>query len=78
MEFPELEIEINGKMESVMKRTLLVANTSNMPVAVRQQRASTCMLDARLVWNSCRRAKRRFIRALQSPSTCVTRACTLP
>jgi len=35
-EFPELEIEVNGKKESIMKRTALVANTSNMPVAARE------------------------------------------
>ncbi|XP_034665999.1 V-type proton ATPase catalytic subunit A-like [Drosophila subobscura] len=35
-DFPQLEIEINGKMESIMKRTALVANTSNMPVAARE------------------------------------------
>lgn len=36
MEFPELETEVNGKMESIMQRTTLVANTSNMPVAARE------------------------------------------
>lgn len=35
-DFPELEIEIDGKKESIMKRTALVANTSNMPVAARE------------------------------------------
>lgn len=35
-DFPELEIMIEGKSESVMKRTTLVANTSNMPVAARE------------------------------------------
>jgi V-type H+-transporting ATPase subunit A len=35
-EFPELSIEINGVKESIMKRTTLVANTSNMPVAARE------------------------------------------
>lgn len=35
-EFPELTIEVNGKQESIMNRTLLVANTSNMPVAARE------------------------------------------
>lgn len=35
-DFPELELEINGRKESVMKRTALVANTSNMPVAARE------------------------------------------
>ncbi|CCJ31010.1 unnamed protein product [Pneumocystis jirovecii] len=36
MDFPQLSIEINGKKESIMKRTTLVANTSNMPVAARE------------------------------------------
>lgn len=35
-EFPELEIEIDGRRETIMKRTALVANTSNMPVAARE------------------------------------------
>ncbi|XP_071957494.1 V-type proton ATPase catalytic subunit A [Antedon mediterranea] len=35
-DFPELTLEINGKTESIMKRTALVANTSNMPVAARE------------------------------------------
>jgi V-type H+-transporting ATPase subunit A len=36
MEFPTLDIELNGVKESIMKRTTLVANTSNMPVAARE------------------------------------------
>lgn len=36
MEFPELTVEIKGVEESIMKRTTLVANTSNMPVAARE------------------------------------------
>lgn len=36
MDFPELEVEINGVQESIMQRTVLVANTSNMPVAARE------------------------------------------
>lgn len=35
-DFPELTVELNGKQESIMKRTALVANTSNMPVAARE------------------------------------------
>jgi V-type H+-transporting ATPase subunit A len=35
-DFPELTMEVNGKIESIMKRTTLVANTSNMPVAARE------------------------------------------
>lgn len=29
-------MEVDGKPESIMKRTALVANTSNMPVAARE------------------------------------------
>lgn len=36
MEFPTLDIELNGVKESIMKRTTLIANTSNMPVAARE------------------------------------------
>lgn len=36
MDFPELSISIDGRQESIMKRTTLVANTSNMPVAARE------------------------------------------
>ena len=40
MDFPQLkaEVNVNGqmKMESIMQRTTLVANTSNMPVAARE------------------------------------------
>jgi V-type H+-transporting ATPase subunit A len=36
MEFPELTVKVKGVEESVMKRTCLVANTSNMPVAARE------------------------------------------
>merc|ERR1712212_865200 len=35
-DFPELTVEINGRKETIMKRTALVANTSNMPVAARE------------------------------------------
>jgi len=35
-DFPELFIKVNGKQESIMQRTCLVANTSNMPVAARE------------------------------------------
>lgn len=35
-EFPELYTEIDGRKEPIMKRTTLVANTSNMPVAARE------------------------------------------
>ena len=33
MGFPELEVEIDGKKESIMKRTCLVANAPNAPNA---------------------------------------------
>ncbi|ODV88978.1 hypothetical protein CANCADRAFT_53321 [Tortispora caseinolytica NRRL Y-17796] len=36
MDFPELSIDIDGRKEPIMKRTALVANTSNMPVAARE------------------------------------------
>ncbi|KAL6511305.1 hypothetical protein OROHE_020529 [Orobanche hederae] len=37
MDFPQLTMTLpNGREESVMKRTTLVANTSNMPVAARE------------------------------------------
>ncbi|KAG2158047.1 V-type ATPase [Suillus bovinus] len=36
MEFPELTMEIGSRQEPIMKRTTLVANTSNMPVAARE------------------------------------------
>jgi V-type H+-transporting ATPase subunit A len=35
-EFPELEVEVDGARHSIMQRTCLVANTSNMPVAARE------------------------------------------
>merc|ERR1711871_1594856 len=35
-DFPTLTTEINGRMEPIMQRTCLVANTSNMPVAARE------------------------------------------
>merc|ERR1740137_96463 len=35
-DFPELTVTIDGQTESIMKRTCLVANTSNMPVAARE------------------------------------------
>ncbi|CAG0895661.1 unnamed protein product [Cyprideis torosa] len=35
-DFPELTMEVEGQTETIMKRTALVANTSNMPVAARE------------------------------------------
>ncbi|PFH47683.1 hypothetical protein AMATHDRAFT_82092 [Amanita thiersii Skay4041] len=36
MEFPELSMDVGDRQEPIMKRTTLVANTSNMPVAARE------------------------------------------
>ncbi|KAI0043561.1 V-type ATPase [Auriscalpium vulgare] len=36
MEFPTLTMDIGDRQEPIMKRTTLVANTSNMPVAARE------------------------------------------
>jgi len=36
MELPQLTTEVDGRAEPVMKRTTLIANTSNMPVAARE------------------------------------------
>merc|ERR1712184_94212 len=35
-DFPELTVDVDGQTESIMRRTALVANTSNMPVAARE------------------------------------------
>ncbi|KAH0497962.1 hypothetical protein TgHK011_005243 [Trichoderma gracile] len=35
-DFPELTIDVDGRKEPIMKRTCLIANTSNMPVAARE------------------------------------------
>jgi len=47
-EFPTLTVTINGIEESIMKRTTLVANTSNMPVAAREASIYTgmCFFDS--------------------------------
>ncbi|KIL69539.1 hypothetical protein M378DRAFT_20929 [Amanita muscaria Koide BX008] len=36
MDFPQLTMEVGDRQEPIMKRTTLVANTSNMPVAARE------------------------------------------
>lgn len=36
VEFPELKTVVNGEEHDIMQRTVLVANTSNMPVAARE------------------------------------------
>lgn len=38
-------MEVDGKTESIMKRTALVANTSNMPVAAREASIYTGILS---------------------------------
>ena len=35
-DFPELTTKVKGREETIMQRTCLVANTSNMPVAARE------------------------------------------
>lgn len=41
-------MEVDGKVESIMKRTALVANTSNMPVAAREASIYTGKINRRL------------------------------
>lgn len=41
-------MEVDGKVESIMKRTALVANTSNMPVAAREASIYTGKIDKRI------------------------------
>merc|ERR1712205_288582 len=45
-EFPELTTKADGKEVSIMKRTCLVANTSNMPVAAREASIYTGVTEA--------------------------------
>lgn len=53
-DFPELSVEIDGVTESIMKRTALVANTSNMPVAAREASIYTGIFkNILVVLNSC-------------------------
>merc|ERR1711934_138194 len=35
-DFPQLTLEVDGHEESIMQRTIVIANTSNMPVAARE------------------------------------------
>lgn len=56
-DFPELSVEIDGVTESIMKRTALVANTSNMPVAAREASIYTGLysyLSISYVFEPCR------------------------
>ncbi|CDR96683.1 vacuolar ATP synthase catalytic subunit A, putative [Babesia bigemina] len=56
-EFPELKTTVNGKEVSIMKRTCLVANTSNMPVAAREASIYTgitlCEYFRDMGYNAC-------------------------
>ena len=47
----QLTMEVDGKPESIMKRTALVANTSNMPVAAREASIYT---GNHLYWYLCK------------------------
>ncbi|KPI41915.1 V-type proton ATPase catalytic subunit A [Cyphellophora attinorum] len=47
MDFPELSITIDGRQEPIMKRTCLIANTSNMP---RSGKAVAMMADSSSRW----------------------------
>ena len=49
MDFPELSIDIDGRKEPIMKRTTLIANTSNMPVAAREASIYTGTLLSPLI-----------------------------
>lgn len=51
-DFPELTCEIDGVTECIMKRTALVANTSNMPVAAREASIYTGIIKQRIVQHS--------------------------
>lgn len=51
-DFPELTMEVDGKVESIMKRTALVANTSNMPVAAREASIYTGIVEIKLLHSS--------------------------
>lgn len=58
MDFPQLTMTLpDGREESVMKRTTLVANTSNMPVAAREASIYTGIMfnvDSQLIsFNFC-------------------------
>ena len=55
MDFPELTIDVNGKKEPIMKRTTLIANTSNMPVAAREASIYTGVSTNFLLSDICRR-----------------------
>lgn len=51
MDFPQLTMTLpDGREESVMKRTTLVANTSNMPVAAREASIYTGIITCFMVF----------------------------
>lgn len=54
-------MEVDGKVESIMKRTALVANTSNMPVAAREASIYTGLFNSWFKNNVC----------ASKPSSCV-------
>ncbi|NXX76503.1 VATA ATPase, partial [Urocolius indicus] len=68
-DFPELTMEVDGRTETIMKRTTLVANTSNMPVAAREASIYTGGLGAAALGrgegDTCERE-----------TTCATATCT--
>ncbi len=73
-DFPELTMEVNGKTESIMKRTTLVANTSNMPVRAypaptRPGSKATAARDADAHDNTPRRARQHDTTARQRIAT---------
>ena len=54
MDFPQLTLSLpDGREESIMKRTCLVANTSNMPVAAREASIYTGITLSEYVSNVC-------------------------
>jgi V-type H+-transporting ATPase subunit A len=52
-DFPELTIEVDGRKEPIMKRTTLIANTSNMPVAAREASIYTGITVAEYFRDQC-------------------------
>lgn len=61
MDFPQLTMTLpDGREESVMKRTTLVANTSNMPVAAREASIYTG-IHLICYWITCQRFISQFV-----------------
>ena len=46
-------MEVDGRTETIMKRTTLVANTSNMPVAAREASIYTGGPGTAAGWGAC-------------------------